>query len=465
MKSRKDWQPLKAYLFPRDEEKDAAFRTELEGLAVIGLRAISCVCLGASLMVLSSRLVVKNPLSMQLDFWQSAVIIALGAVALPLSLIPSVRPRARLLGSLVGYLVALTFIVSSVWVSRGLPDAVHHVPGNITLVLLVGLAALPLKPLQTLAIGLSIVASYQAVLSVAPSFGIYPISDPMHIIFTLIVVFICAGLTAVIYSQRSSAYRARQQALRSFEDLRTAQARLLLSENAASQARLAAALSHELNSPIGALGSALETMLLVFKKEQENRQEAVKLAEILTNAANITRESCRRLTEIIGRMQRFTNLDRAEIQAVDINEVLADTVALLQSELSQKADVKLDLKQVPILKCQPQQLSAVFSNLLRNAAAAIDGKGNIWVSSTRRNGEIVIQVRDDGRGIPAERLPSLLEPTLAVTGGRIATTNWGLFSSRSIIVEHGGHIEIDSTEGKGTTVTVLLPTSSGSIRV
>jgi signal transduction histidine kinase len=164
-------------------------------------------------------------------------------------------------------------------------------------------------------------------------------------------------------------------------------------------------------------------------------------------------------------MQRFTNLDRAEIQAVDINEVLADTVALLQSELSQKADVKLDLKQVPILKCQPQQLSAVFSNLLRNAAAAIDGKGNIWVSSTRRNGEIIIQVRDDGRGIPAERLPSLLEPTLAVKGGRIATTNWGLFSSRSIIVEHGGHIEIDSTEGKGTTVTVLLPTSSGSIRV
>jgi signal transduction histidine kinase len=284
----------------------------------------------------------------------------------------------------------------------------------------------------------------------------------MHIIFTLIVVFICSGLTAVIYSQRSSAYLARQQALRSFEDLRTAQARLLLSENAASQARLAAALSHELNSPIGALGSALETMLLVFKKEQENREEAAKLAEIFTSTARITQESCRRLTEIVGRMQRFTNLDRAEVQAIDVNELMTDTVALLHSELNQKAAVKLDLKQVPNLKCQPQQLSAVFSNLLRNAAAAIDRKGNIWVSSAQRDGEIIIQIRDDGRGIPAERLRHLLEPTFAVTGGRVSTTNWGLFSSRSIIVEHGGHIEVDSVEGKGTTVTVLLPTSSGS---
>jgi signal transduction histidine kinase len=416
-------------------------------------------------MGLSSRLVVKNPPSLWLDFWQSAVIIALGVAALPLSFVPSIRPRARFLGCSVGYLVALTFIVSSVWASSSLPDAVHHVPGNITLVLLVGLAALPLKPLQTLTLGLFIVASYQAVLLVAPSFNIYPDSDPTHIISTSVVVLICTALTAVIYSQRSSAFLARQQALRSFEDLRTAQARLLLSENAASQARLAAALSHELNTPIGALGSALETMLLVFKNEQDNRQEALKRAEILSNATTIIRESCRRLTEIIGRMQRYTNLDRSKVQAVDINEVLADTVTVLQSELSQKAEVKLDLKQVPILKCQPQQLSAVFSNLLRNAAAAIDGKGNIWVSSSRRNGEIIIEVRDDGRGIPADRLASILEPTLAVVGGRVTTTNWGLFSSRSIIIEHGGHIEIDSTEGRGTTVTLLLPTSSGSFRL
>lgn len=210
MIARKNLQLLKSYLFPREEEQDATFRAELEGLAVNGLRAIGCVCLGAPLMALSSRLVVKNPPSLWLSF------------------VPSIRPRARFLGCSVGYLVALTFIVSSVWASSSLPDAVHHVPGNIILVLLVGLAALPLKPLQTLTLGSFIVASYQAVLLVAPSFNIYPDTDPTHIISTSVVVLICMGLTAVIYSQRSSAFLARQQALRSFEDLRTAQARLLL---------------------------------------------------------------------------------------------------------------------------------------------------------------------------------------------------------------------------------------------
>jgi two-component system NtrC family sensor kinase len=70
-------------------------------------------------------------------------------------------------------------------------------------------------------------------------------------------------------------------------------------------------------------------------------------------------------------------------------------------------------------------------------------------------------VCDNGRGIASERLPSLFEPTFAVREGRVTTSNWGLFISRSIILEHGGQIRIDSTEGKGTTVTMTLPAVGG----
>ena len=59
-------------------------------------------------------------------------------------------------------------------------------------------------------------------------------------------------------------------------------------------------------------------------------------------------------------MQRFTNLDRAEEQSADVNELLKDTIGLLQSELNQRAEVTLNLKPLPRLKCKPQQLSAVF---------------------------------------------------------------------------------------------------------
>ena len=115
--------------------------------------------------------------------------------------------------------------------------------------------------------------------------------------------------------------------MQSFEDLRAAQARLLLSETAASQGRLAAVLSHELNSPIGTLRSAVESLVLLYKKKRES--DEARLAGIFEGLAHTALESCHRLKELLARMQRFTNLDRAEEQAVDLNELLRDTVRSL----------------------------------------------------------------------------------------------------------------------------------------
>jgi two-component system, NtrC family, sensor kinase len=102
-------------------------------------------------------------------------------------------------------------------------------------------------------------------------------------------------------------------------------------------------------------------------------------------------------------------------------------------------------------------MSAVFSNLLRNSRDAIDSKGVIHVRSFVRAGTSVIEVEDDGRGIASERLATIFEPSFTVRGSRIATGNWGLFNSRSIIRALGGEIEIRSVEGKATTVTIALP--------
>jgi signal transduction histidine kinase len=108
------------------------------------------------------------------------------------------------------------------------------------------------------------------------------------------------------------------------------------------------------------------------------------------------------------------------------------------------------------MKCRPQQLSAVFSNLLRNAAAAIETRGTIKVTSDRRGADVVLEVQDDGKGIPAERLSQLFDPTFRIQGGRIRA-GWGLFVSRTIISEHGGQLEISSSAGRGTVAKIVLP--------
>src|SRR5436309_2825984 len=110
-----------------------------------------------------------------------------------------------------------------------------------------------------------------------------------------------------------------QNELRTAEELRRAESQVLLSENAASMGRFAAALSHELNSPLGALKSALQTCNALAEKKAtlqvEKRREAEEIEAQLRRSAI---DSADRLHQIVLRMQRFTNMDRKEILLVDL---------------------------------------------------------------------------------------------------------------------------------------------------
>ncbi len=417
-------------------------------LSVTGLRVIAGVCVAGTF--LSLLLTFRHLPAEVLESFSMQIILDIlfiGLAVLLLSFWSPIRPLARWLGFLVGYLVVVSQVGASINSSE-LHIGITAV-GSCVLVLMVGITALPLKPLHILAMALMIAVTYK-----------YQIPSPRLDILPAMAVqmgLIATGLTVVVYRQRINAYRARRAAEESFEELRQAQSRLMISENAASQGRFAAALSHELNSPIGALSSALDTLLLAFRKQQKNPQEQERLEEVFLGATEAARQSCERLKETVGRMKQVSNLDRAETQVIDINQLWTSTLALLQGELEGKAQVTTDLKQLPPILCRPQQLSAVFSNLIRNAAAAIEEKGTIRLSSHQKNGDIVLAIQDDGRGISENRLAQLFDPAFQTQGDRISTTNWGLFTTRRIIIEHGGQIDIDSAEGRGTTVRILLP--------
>lgn len=100
------------------------------------------------------------------------------------------------------------------------------------------------------------------------------------------------------------------------------------------------------------------------------------------------------------------------------------------------------------------KLEEVLLNLLKNAKEAISGKGSIRLSSGRKKDLLSIQIKDNGCGIPAERLESIFEPFKTYKQGG---TGLGLSLSRRIIEAHGGSISVTSKEGKGTAFTVKLP--------
>ena len=232
-----------------------------------------------------------------------------------------------------------------------------------------------------------------------------------HSVSVVLVILISSGLTAMIYQRRLVAFRARRQAVEALEQLQEAQSRLLISETAASQGRLAAALPHELNTPLGAFNSALDTLATVYECQRQGRSRD---PEVASQAFQAARAASGRLTETIERMKHLTNLGRAGVQLVDLNQLWHDTLILIRAEFGEDLNLELELSPLPDFKGNPQQLSTVFTNLLRNAAAAIDSSGSIVVTSGVGGGELILEVRDTGIGIAPDRIPHLFNPFFAL---------------------------------------------------
>jgi signal transduction histidine kinase len=167
--------------------------------------------------------------------------------------------------------------------------------------------------------------------------------------------------------------------------------------------------------------------------------------------------STERIKNVIARLQRFINLEEAEVQSANINELISDVAILFKDKTRDGIQLEFDFQPVPALMCRPQLLSAVFSSLLSNAINAASEKGRIVVSTRRAPAGVEIEIQDDGRGMSPEQIENIFDPGFKQSGSRIASGNWSLFNSRQIVFEHGGDIRIDSTEGKGTTVWVTLP--------
>jgi len=433
---RVDW---KHDLLPDEEQREPMLRRELTRVSVVGLRAVSLICIGGTSLMLVFTSILKA-LGYLSEVWieTDLAIIAVGLAATPFWRKPSLQKHARAAGCLVGLFIGWIFIVTAGVSSQ--PGMDQAVPYNLLLVMLVAMAALPLRPLQTMSLAGSLLLSYVVALAVYPEKLFVANVTPLYLASLSVAALISVGLTAVVYRQRASAFLARQQLLR-------AQASLALAESSAAQGRLAAAMSHDLNSPLATLRSNLETLARAGKKFEAGELPSHRLVELIQELEATAQRACLRLVEVVGRMQRFTNLDRAEEASVDLNRLLEDTVDILRAELQKTTAVSLELQPIPFVRCRPQQMSAVFANLLRNSRDALGEGGVIRLRSMLRARDIVVEIEDNGRGIPRENLDSIFEPSFKVSGSRVVTGNWGLFNSRSIIHALGGEIALQSVEG------------------
>jgi signal transduction histidine kinase len=170
--------------------------------------------------------------------------------------------------------------------------------------------------------------------------------------------------------------------------------------------------------------------------------------------------SVERIAEIVGALRRYSYVDRAPQQDVDVRRGLDDTLTMLGHKVPDGiAVVREFAADLPTVQARGGELNQVWTNLIDNALDALNGSGRLIVRAYPDHGDVVVQVEDDGSGIPAELLGQIFEPFVTTKEpGR--GTGLGLSIAHQIITEgHAGLLHVDSQPGR-TVFTVRMPANA-----
>jgi len=228
-----------------------------------------------------------------------------------------------------------------------------------------------------------------------------------------------------------------------------AQQQIMKSERLATLGQLAAGVAHEINNPLGAVLMYSHLSLEEMEPQDPRRKNLEKVVGEAT-----------RCKDIVRRLLDFARQTEPKVEQLDVNEILQRTLSLVENQaLFQNVKInRLLSPSLPKALMDGSQIQQVFTNIIINAAEAIDGEGQLTIATrTASDGQsIEIEFTDTGCGISQENLEKIFDPfftTKQVGHG----TGLGLSVSYGIIARHKGTIDVKSELGKGSTFTVRLP--------
>jgi signal transduction histidine kinase len=188
--------------------------------------------------------------------------------------------------------------------------------------------------------------------------------------------------------------------------------------------------------------------------------DALAWLEPTINVASLAEEverSIRRISELVGAMKAYSYMGQAAQQEVDIHQGLEDTLTILHHKLKQGITVIREYdRSLPRICAYGSELNQVWTNLIDNAIAAMDGKGHLWIRTARDHDHVLVEIADDGSGIPPAIQDRIWEPFFT-TKGVGEGTGLGLdIALRIVCRRHDGDIKVRSEPGN-TRFEVRLP--------
>ena len=257
-----------------------------------------------------------------------------------------------------------------------------------------------------------------------------------------------AIIRAELYRKNVQNVKELKQAL---DELKETQIQLVNSEKMASLGQLVAGIAHEINTPVASIKSNNNILSKLISKLEDND-----IKEMFKQINDIDKEAIERISKIVTSLKKFVRLDEAELQEANINNEIDLTLEIIRHETKNKVEIEKHYGEIPLIKCYPNMLNQVFTNILVNACQAIEKTGKITISTELKEKNLEIKIKDNGKGIPKENLQNIFTAGFTTKGVGVGT-GLGLAISQKIIDKHHGKISVISEVGIGSEFIITIP--------
>lgn len=273
------------------------------------------------------------------------------------------------------------------------------------------------------------------------------------------------------------------------DSLKNAQSQLVQSEKMNSLGQLVAGIAHELNNPISSiyvntpmLKQYVNDLILIIDfinnklNDNSGQSEEKQLNGIVQNLHEKLEEidynflkkdiaellsgqedAARRIRDIVLSLRTFSRLDEAEIKSIDLNQGIDNTINILRHEIKHRIEIHKDYQLTQAVECFSGEINQVVLNVLANAAQAISGQGDIWITTSVHNTNMArITISDNGPGLPQSLIKKIFDPFFTTKPVGVGT-GLGLSISYGIIEKHHGQIMAENCTPNGAKFTIDIP--------
>ncbi len=236
------------------------------------------------------------------------------------------------------------------------------------------------------------------------------------------------------------------------EELKGAQEKLIRSEKLAAIGQLAGGVGHELRNPLGAIKNAIYYIKGKVTKSELAQKEprVVEFLDIMDDEINSS-------NKIINDLLGFSRVGKPAVSPTRVEKLIEDAISHTRIPENIELIKKLDAS-LPEIEIDTDQIRQVMVNIITNGIQAMPEGGKLTIEAKRKDDFLELKISDTGVGIPDNVIGKIFDPLFTTRAKGIGL---GLAVCKSIVDRHDGHIDVESSVGKGATFTIKLPLKGG----